>query len=226
MWAPPPNEMMVNLHKCDRPHGLANLPQRSFALWLSLGVFMASATPASAHAQQVQDQTQKENATKPQVSQQKITFDARDWPISYEVLLDENGKPLMIKNKKNQDVGISIHWNWWTASNGEKVAGRYSNLVSPTFAYDFLKSTLKGAKILERKPKTNEKGKTVGERIVALLYVPIEPHKRGPNDPHKTVTAVIRTEGTKYWEVCANTVDVALALEKYLDDLSDTRKKP
>lgn len=199
------------------PSGSANL-RRVVALFLSLNVLFLSTELRAANACAARTHTLQLKAL-PRPPRQGVTFEP-DGPMSLDILLDDDGKPVKVRGKDNRYVQIQGHISWWKTSNGERVSAYYLDLVSPSFASEYLKKRLQNAKVIERGARTDGRRHATGERIVALLYLPTEPHKRGPQDPHKTVAAVIRTAGTKYWEFLSNSVEDSIALEQHLARVS------
>ena len=189
---------------------------RGLALVMCLGLLgsvslregIAKQTPQAANQTQSHDL-----ATLPSPVQGETTFKA-EGPLGHGVMFDDTGKPLMVKNMNGKYVEVVGGTTWWRASDGEKVFTHSWNLVSLEFVSRYLKEKLLDAQVLKRDPRRNEKGETIGERIVALFSVPIDPHRRGPNDPHRSVSAVIRTNGTYYSEITSDSMDDVLAFEK------------
>jgi hypothetical protein len=195
-------------------HGELATPRNNSALHVFS--LVVAAFIALAASQRLLSQTQKENPpTSQSLGQKTITF-IPEGPIALTIMWGDNDKPLMVKNGKGKDVVVEGGATWWRASDGEKVFRTSWNLVTPLFASEYLKSVLLNSQVLKREPMMNEKGETIGERIVGLLYEEIEPRKRGPNDPHKTIPAIIRTEGIHFTKIHSNSMDDNLALEKYL----------
>ena len=131
-----------------------------------------------------------------------------------EVLMDDNGKPLIVENQKHQRIAVQGHWRWWAVSDGRKVARFVVDLVSPEVCSEYLRKRLLKADVLKRELRVDEKGNAIGERIVAILHVPSDPLKAGLNDSSKTLSAIICTNGTRYSEVSSDSLDNALAFEK------------
>jgi hypothetical protein len=133
-----------------------------------------------------------------------------------DCVLSDGGTPTMVKNSEGKEVAVPCRTTLYKASNGETAHLFGTDLISQKFAAEYLEEKLKGANVIERKPRINKQGVTIGERIVALLNARTEPHKRGPNDPHKSVPTIILTVGTSYYELSSNSLEVALALDAYL----------
>jgi len=123
----------------------------------------------------------------------------------------------------NSPTHIWFHGSSFRASDGKSLIAASTNFSTLALASRYLDRKLKTVKIIERKPRTDEKGQAVGERIVALLPLPTQPGKNGSIEPQKMIPAVIRTSGTVCNLISASSLDEVpapvedvLALEKYL----------
>ena len=176
---------------------------------------LATATIAEAHQAQLGSApAQKNDATAPAIRKQaEVTFKA-DGPLALTYILGDEGRPLEIKDTKGKLVTIPGGATSFTASDGQRVYVNYTSLITPAFAAQYLKDRLLYAQILKREPRKDTHGTVLGERIVAILYVPTEPHKRGPSDPHTTISAIIHTYGIRYSEITCSSLDDALSFEK------------
>jgi hypothetical protein len=132
-------------------------------------------------------------------------------------LLDDSGKPVMVRNEDGRLSAIIRGWRCWKASDGGNAFENYFNLVSTDFASDYLAKKIVDAKVLRREPRVNQKGEAIGERIIALLSLSTELHRRGPNDPHVMVAIVIHLDGVHYSEVYSYSLETTLSLEGYLE---------
>jgi hypothetical protein len=83
-----------------------------------------------------------------------------------------------------------------------------SNLVTQQFETEYLSKILEGAQIMKREPIKDAAGKTTGERIVASRFVPRNPA------PNQQDSAVIWTEGTRFYQVTSSSLKDALAFEQ------------
>lgn len=179
-----------------------------------------------------QDQAHKFDPQKSQTPPRaNITF--TNLAIVDSVEFNDDKTPLRVKDKDNKDAWITFHGGSYRASDGKTLTAVAANLVTPAFAAAYLEKKLSSAKIIDREPRKNQKGEIIGERIVALLSVPANPEKAGPDDPHKTVAAVMRTNGTIYQVISATgiedvpaSLDDVLALEQYLDNLHPPPQVP
>jgi hypothetical protein len=139
-------------------------------------------------------------------------------------LTDGDGFNLFkVKDNKGKLVVIQFAGSIHAAPDGEPIILCYSDLVTTAFAKDYLQEKLKTLKIIDRKPRINEKGELIGERITGFLDVAVDPHKRGPNDPVATLALVIRTDGTNYSEISCRSFDDTLAFEKEIDEMKKNR---
>ncbi len=135
-------------------------------------------------------------------------------------LTDGDGFNLFkVKNNKGKLVDIEFAGSIHAGPDGEFIILCYSDLVTPAFAQDYLQEKLKTIRITDRKPRLNDKTEPIGERITGYLDLPVDPQKRGPNDPFATFAVVIRTNGTNYSEICCRSLDDALAFEKEIDEM-------
>jgi hypothetical protein len=196
------------------PVAIPEFPRATRALCLGMSVLTLSLAAQTAEAQQVSTATQRGNL--PTATSQKLPETAfrPDGPLGLAFMFDDGGKVLTVKDKNGREVAVAGGSSWCTAPDGKKVFTHSWNLVSRTFASQYLSEKLLNAQIVKREPRTDDKGETIGERIVALLFVPTEPHKRGPTDPHKMVPTLIRTDGTRYSEIASESMDDVLAFEK------------
>jgi hypothetical protein len=203
----------------NRPMRTPNRRARGLEIYFALGCLLLPPAIASPQMQGGSDKEQQGQSTASQNPRQaQVTFKL-DGPLAQDMMTGDNGRPLALKTKDGKFVYVFGRATWATASDGERVHLRDWGLVTKAFASRYLADKLTYAQILSREPRTNSKGETIGERIVALLFVPSEPHKRGPNDPHKYLPAVIRTNGTLYSEFTCDSLDDVLAFEKSYPDI-------
>lgn len=80
----------------------------------------------------------------------------------------------------------------------------YSEKQSAAELRDDIKSA---KKIIEQSFRKDETGKTIGERVVAVLV---------QTDPAEDLQVVIWTDGSKYYEIVSDSLSVALECEKKL----------
>jgi len=139
-------------------------------------------------------------------------------------LSDGDGfNPVKIKNNNGKLVYVGFYGSIHAAPDGEFIILCYADLFNSAFSSDYVKEKLETLRVTDRKPRKNEFGIIIGERIVGFLDVPKDPHKRGPDDPHTSFAVVIRTNGTNYSEICCRSLDDALAFEKEVEATNSGR---
>jgi hypothetical protein len=166
---------------------------------------------------QIPQSRKDDSATQKTAPSEKVTFTL--FAITDGFDLNEfmpNPDP---KDKDHPYVQILFHGASYRVSDGRRVTSDITNLGSPSFTAQYLAGKLKGAKILDREPRTNEKGEVIGERIVGMFPVFALPDEPGSKGSQESMPMIIRTTGTVY-QVFAGDHDVplddVLALEEYL----------
>ncbi len=130
-------------------------------------------------------------------------------------LTDGDGfNPVKITDEHGKLVYVNVFGSTHVAPDGEFIILCNADLLTKSFAAEYVQEKLKTLRVTDRKPRKNDLGITIGERIVGFLDVPADPHRRGADDPHTTFAVVIRTNGTNYSEICCRSLDDALAFEK------------
>lgn len=182
---------------------------------LSVVLFLSLMLPSYLVSYPAKGQTQsRDRPALKTSSQRKASFQPMG-PWRIEVILDENGQPLTVRDSGNQEVTIIFDARTWSAPNGTRVFETRGDLRSRPAASEYLRKVLSRAKILARETKTDGKGAPVGERIVALLLIPADADSCGAEDQRKMQAAVIETSGTLFHQIVSESLDVALAFEKY-----------
>jgi hypothetical protein len=192
-------------------------------VWLGTHPVTGPSSALSPKSPSLEQQTQTANTPTPQAPpREKVTFTILAVVDGFDP--SDDTPAVNRKHKDDPYNHVWLHGGSFRASDGKRMAAITANLVTPASAAEYLARKLKTAKIIDRKPRKNEKGEIFGERIVALVSVPANPDRKGPDDPHKTIASVIRTDGTFYSAISANvsddppaSLDDVLALEQYLD---------
>jgi hypothetical protein len=192
--------MAKHLRKCGRARLISFLVWIIIALFLGPGVSAARATPLF-------------KCIPPEKTSK---FSGSLW----NSFLSEGDRstPVKVKDKNGKLVDIGFYGSIHAAPDGEFIILCYSDLTSPAFAKDYLQEKLKTLRISDRRPRMNEKGESIGERIVGFLDAPNDPNKQSPNDAHTSFVVVIRTNGTNYSEICCRSLVDALAFEKLVEE--------
>ncbi len=137
--------------------------------------------------------------------------------LALAFMMDDDGKVITLKNQNNLPQPVQGGPLQWRASDGAEISMVRWNLIAPDFASNYLRRRLQDARIIKREHVAGSKGPQSCERIEALLFVPTEPHRRGLNDPHIYVPAVIRMDsGIWYTEITSSSFDDVLAFEKFM----------
>lgn len=104
---------------------------------------------------------------------------------------------------KTED-GSEFSFAWMKSADGVVVSTRTERRKSAARAGAVLKKTLRGAEIIERSPKVNNRGRQIGQRVTARLS----------QEPNKIRYVMVWTEGPDFHYLESVSLPHLLAFEK------------